>query len=177
MKSPGMTTCSRKFSFDSGHRVLGHKGKCRHLHGHTYLAEVTCAAAFNDKLGMVIDFSEVKSRVGGWIETVLDHNLILHPQDPLFRLSQDWFKSVHDRIPFVMPGDTPNPTAENIAKVILEKVCEVLAPVGIVCLLVRLWETPNCYADYYHPNWINSETSTRFVLKELNRDQPAPPAA
>lgn len=175
MHAVGATFCTRAFIFDAGHRVVGHKGKCRHLHGHTYKAEVTCVAPFTDKLGMVIDFSEIKSRVGGWIEQVLDHNLVLNPRDPFFAAPLTVQHSLHGRIPFVMPADFPNPTAENIARVILEKACEILAPVGIVCNVVKLWETPSCHAEYYHPGWLSGELASKFVVKEIqNAPAPAP---
>lgn len=121
---------------------------------------------------MVIDFSEIKSRVGGWIEQVLDHNLILNPHDPFLALPVKDQHALHARIPFVMPAEYPNPTAENIARVIQEKACEILVPVGVVCVMVKLWETPSCNATYYHPNWLPSTSATNFILKELNRDNP-----
>ncbi len=75
--------------FDAGHRVLGHGGRCRCLHGHGYLVEVSVRAKQLDELGMVIDFGCVKEQVGGWIDRHLDHNMILHPDDPLLELPVD----------------------------------------------------------------------------------------
>ncbi len=135
-----MITITRSFSFDSAHRVLGHQGKCRHLHGHHYVAEVTAEALELDSLGMVMDFSILKERIGGWIDRHWDHNFISHPEDPL--LAFDF-----ERTPFSMPSNKPNPTAENIAAT-LYVVCVSKLP-ELKVVNVRIYETPNCWADYH----------------------------
>ena len=55
-----MPTITKKLEFDYGHRVLGHEGKCRHLHGHRGVAEVTVYAPSLDNLGRVVDFGAIK---------------------------------------------------------------------------------------------------------------------
>jgi 6-pyruvoyltetrahydropterin/6-carboxytetrahydropterin synthase len=155
-----MTTVTRKFTFDAGHRVLGHSGKCRHLHGHTYTAEVTVQADTLDSLGMVVDFGVIKEKVGEWIDENWDHNLILNRTDPLLRLMTDvkigpaslanFVKFVKDEVlaarwPYVLPA-LLNPTAEVLAKLLCEQ-AQYLLP-DFVVTHVRMWETPNCYADY-----------------------------
>lgn len=155
------TTCTRTLEFDAAHRVLGHGGKCQHLHGHRYKAEITVRAANLNDLGMVIDFSAVKTEVGGWIDAHLDHNLILSSQDPVLSLLRgvyggtgEWgypylerlLRESFTREPYVMPG-TDNPTAENLAALILNAADELLKGKGIEVVSVKLWETPNCWAE------------------------------
>src|SRR6516164_720189 len=112
-----MHTICRKFTFDAAHRVLNHTGKCKYIHGHRYVAEVYCYAAKLDAMGMVVDFGLVKDRVGWWIDNNLDHNVILHPLDPL--TTRALFDPIlFGKEPFVMPDLLPQPTAENIAQVI-----------------------------------------------------------
>ena len=36
-----MITCTRKIEFDYGHRVFKHGSKCKHIHGHRGVIEVT----------------------------------------------------------------------------------------------------------------------------------------
>jgi len=164
-----MVTCTRRLEWDSGHRVLNHGGKCKHLHGHRYAAEVTVEAlqGLND-LGMVVDFSCIKNVLGAWIDEHLDHNMILHPDDMLTKLFLDAKEDIglrtpdgctlgtldfdtHEELfsgkaPFIMPGDYPNPTAENIAQLLREKAMELLTfPLRVVN--IRVFETPNCWAD------------------------------
>lgn len=146
-----MITATRIIEFDAAHRVLGHGGACRHLHGHHYKVEVTCQARFLDRLGMVIDFAVIKDRVGGWINAYLDHNILLHKDDPLAKLfNESTDEQLADpdgmfgrKAPFIMDG---NPTAENIAVVILLSAVRLL-PDTLKVLSVRVYETPNCFAE------------------------------
>lgn len=132
---------TRRLHFDYGHRVLGHEGKCRHLHGHRGTVEITVVAAELDSLGMVVDFGAVKTSIGAWINQNWDHNMLLHKDDPLLAVGQEVFSG---KEPFVL---TENPTAENLARVLFDVALQTLpAPLRIVN--VRFWETPDCYADY-----------------------------
>lgn len=142
-----MLYITRILEFDAGHRLVGHEGKCRHLHGHRYKAEIVVSADSLDSIGRVIDFSVIKEKVGGWIDVNWDHNLLLNAKDPLAMIGSDTIKSlVGDRPPYLFAN---NPTAENIAKELFT-VSEVLLNYhGIKVFGVRIWETPNCKADYF----------------------------
>lgn len=139
-----MPQITRKLEFDAGHRLLNHQGKCRHYHGHRYVAEITVEAKTLNHLGMVVDFSIVKEQIGGWIDKHLDHNMILHPSDAFLG---DVMEHLLDRLPFTMPNNE-NPTAENIAKLIFQQGNALLDEYPISVTHVRLYETPNCWADY-----------------------------
>lgn len=145
-----MITITRKLEFDAGHRVLGHEGKCKHLHGHRYVAEVTVTAPELDDLGRVIDFSKIKSEVGGWIDDNWDHNVLLHMDDGLLLISVPThagtldLRSINGRAPYTMAG---NPTAENMVKTLFRVAVDLLGPYGMTVVHVRLYETPNCWAD------------------------------
>lgn len=145
-----MITITRKFTFDAGHRVLGHESKCKHLHGHTYHVELTVKAPELDSLGRVIDFSVLKELVGKWIDDNLDHNMLLHPADPLAPVNLGAGASAvvfGSKQPYIMPVNT-NPTAENIAKEIFD-ISAILLPPAITVVSVRVHETPNCSACFY----------------------------
>lgn len=153
-----MITITRRFEFDAGHRVLGHEGKCRNLHGHRYKADVTIRAPALDKLGRVLDFSVVKFIIGGWIDEFWDHNLILHPKDPIFQLDfgiqspTAAIQALVGRQPYIMPRET-NPTAENLAEVLYKTSMQGFKTYGketrkLKITKVRMWETPNCFADF-----------------------------
>lgn len=137
-----MITITRRLEFDTAHRVLGHEGKCRHLHGHRYVAELTIQAPELDSLGRVIDFGVVKQKVGGWVDANWDHNCLLHPEDPL--IGEDT-RFLVGRDPYILPEG--NPTAENIAKHLFY-VSRSLLPSELTVIKVRIYETPNCWADY-----------------------------
>ena len=61
-------SCTRRIQFASGHRVLGHENKCRHIHGHNYVAFIHAEAEQLDSIGRVIDFGVLKDKFGGWID-------------------------------------------------------------------------------------------------------------
>lgn len=143
------TQITRRLEFDAGHRVLGHEGKCKHLHGHRYRAEITVSALGLDDLSRVVDFSVVKTKVGKWIDTHWDHNILLNPNDPLLKLDPNTDSSGiwAGKCPYIM-DDNENPTAEVIAKHLFNKSVELLEHEGLTVERVRIYETPNCWADY-----------------------------
>jgi 6-pyruvoyltetrahydropterin/6-carboxytetrahydropterin synthase len=132
---------TRRVEFDAGHRVFGHESKCGHLHGHRYVVDITVTAPGLDSVGRVIDFSVVKTLAKDWIDKNWDHNVILFKEDPLRGVTWHYFDN---RDPFIMEA---NPTAENMAK-LLSSVLIKLLPAPITLVQVRLYETPNCYADF-----------------------------
>jgi 6-pyruvoyltetrahydropterin/6-carboxytetrahydropterin synthase len=131
-----MFQVTRELRFCYGHRLLQYDGKCRYLHGHNGRALITLAAASLDQLGMVVDFSEIKRVVGGWIDSQLDHRMILHRSDPLLSVLQAQGEPI-----FLLDA---NPTAEAIAKLIYD----YTASQGFPVVEVRLWETEDSCAVY-----------------------------
>ena len=143
-------TATRKLEWDAGHRVMRHESKCRHVHGHRYVAEVTVSAPALDDVGRVMDFGEVKQLVGTWIDEHWDHGYMHHPDDAVGQYLES-----DDQKTFSMPLDTRlnamEPTAENIA-IVLARVAQGLLTShgrsGLVVERVRIRETPNCWADW-----------------------------
>jgi 6-pyruvoyltetrahydropterin/6-carboxytetrahydropterin synthase len=131
-----MFSVSREIHFCYGHRLLNYPGKCRNLHGHNGRAIITFEASTLDERGMVIDFSEIKRAVSGWIDEHLDHRMILDRTDPVAPVLQGMGEPL-----FLMDV---NPTAENIAR----QIFEVAREQGLPVIDVRLWETPQCCARY-----------------------------
>lgn len=126
--------------FDTAHRITRHESKCRNLHGHRYSAEITCTAEL-DSLGRVVDFGVIADRVGGWVNDKLDHGTLANEADTGLVA----YCKASDSKLFTIQGE---PTAENIARLIYRKAKELLADTGVDVLQVRVYETPNCYADY-----------------------------
>ena len=131
-----MFQVSREIDFCYGHRLLNYDGKCRHLHGHNGRAIITVESPALDHRGMVLDFSDIKQVVSGWIDETLDHRMLLCKDDPAVPLLRDLEEPV-----FLM--DT-NPTAENIARLIFDFTRNHGFPI-VEC---QLWETPRCHATY-----------------------------
>lgn len=113
-----------KRSFSSAHRLRGYKGKCENLHGHNWDVEVTAGSFRLDKLGMVLDFGDLKKIVDDVI-VGLDHICLNdHP----------YFKKI-------------NPSSESLSRFFFDQVRKRL-PRGVKLFEVAIAETPNNVAVY-----------------------------
>lgn len=145
-----MPIITRRFEWDAGHRVLGHEGKCKNLHGHRYVAEITVQAPSLDDLGRVVDFGVLKEVIGGWIDEYWDHNMLMNPADPFVPILIDNLKKTGGRAPFIFAPNT-NPTAETIAEFLFGHSQMLLDMRGwkhLKLVKVKVFETPNCSAEY-----------------------------
>jgi len=115
-----MITITKIFTFDAAHKLPYHKGKCQHLHGHTYKLEVTVKSTRLDD-GMIIDFGKLKEVVNIYVLDKLDHAY----------LNNQW----------------DNPTAEIMIHNIAETIDRNL-PELVSIHEVKLWETPTSYATW-----------------------------
>jgi 6-pyruvoyltetrahydropterin/6-carboxytetrahydropterin synthase len=120
-----------KAHYDAAHFLRNYHGKCEKLHGHRY--EVEAGMAFDDvgEGGMAYDFGEAK-RILRSIAGRLDH------------------ENINELEPFT----TIEPSAENQARWIFEQMRGELGGLGPHLAYVRVWETPNQYAQYsLKPTW------------------------
>lgn len=137
-----MITCTRKIEFDAAHRVVLHESKCKYIHGHRYVVEATFSAPELDALGRIIDFGVIKQKLGGWIDQHWDHTAILFDQD---RSLGEAITAITGQKIFYLPM---NPTAENMAVYLRNHVCaELFSGSDLTCVAIRIYETPNCYAE------------------------------
>jgi len=67
---------TKKFIFDSAHKLINYKGKCKNLHGHTYTLLVAVRGKINKVSGMVIDFNLMKDVVNKKVINILDHAML-----------------------------------------------------------------------------------------------------
>jgi 6-pyruvoyltetrahydropterin/6-carboxytetrahydropterin synthase len=116
-----------KCQFSAAHRLEGHPGKCSRLHGHTWTTEAVFAARELGPLGLALDFEEAR----GALEEVVapfDHTCLNETE----------------------PFDSVAPTAENVARVIFERLQEKVRgagwPVGLQS--VTVWESPEAWASF-----------------------------
>lgn len=163
---------SRKGSFDSGHRVMNERMKCFNIHGHTYLYDLEFEFNEMEEIGYAIDFKEIK-RVGcQWIDDILDHGMLLNPQD--YQLidvtkqygSKLWLMSLNG------PTEYCNPSVENIAKEVFLAMTVLFSTYKDLRIhKVTIHETPNCYTvctkESISPQEANKWMQTRYreVLK------------
>ncbi len=135
-------TIMRRIKFCAGHRLFNHGGKCEHFHGHNYVADFFVTGDTQDSVGRVMDFAELKAKCKGWIDENWDHSFLVCDQDDN---AINALKMVKPCRLFVMPY---NPTAENMAKYLLEEVCPmILNGTGGIAQRVRIWETDEAFAE------------------------------
>lgn len=111
--------------FAAAHYLRDYEGVCNRLHGHNWKVEVQVCATALDRVGMGMDFKEIKDAtrqlLGG-----LDHY------------------NLNDIAPF----DTINPTAENIAAFFYRKLSESLNSDNVKVSAVTIWETDRACVTY-----------------------------
>ena len=107
-----MFRVTKEIHFCYGHRLLDYDGKCRFLHGHNGKAVIVMEGKGLDHRGMLMDFSDIKQGIASWIDATLDHRMLLNERDPVV----DFLRSQGE--PILTTAE--NPTAENIARMILQ---------------------------------------------------------
>lgn len=145
---------TRRLEFDAGHRIPDHKSQCRHLHGHRYAIEITLGGDIigqpgNPANGMVMDFSDVKSLAMAHLVDHWDHAFLVCRDDHLVLELLEKIPGhktiILDRVP----------TAENLASIafeILDAVYQDSYGNHLRLERIRLYETPNCWADAVRGN-------------------------
>jgi 6-pyruvoyltetrahydropterin/6-carboxytetrahydropterin synthase len=111
--------------FVAAHRLTLYDGSLEPLHGHNWKMEVRLQGKDLDKIEVLIDFLEVKAKVGAILKEIdysyLNENLKLEGH---------------------------NPSAEIIARWLFKKIQgAILHPVAKVAR-VTVWETEDCAASY-----------------------------
>ena len=107
--------------FDAAHYLRGYEGKCENLHGHRFEVVVTLRATELDEIGLAYDFVALKR----------------HLREILARFD-------HTCLNDVPPFDHINPSSENIAATIYEKLQERALPISHL----QVCESPDACVTY-----------------------------
>lgn len=139
---------TKEFSFETGHALYGYDGKCRNVHGHSYKLAVTVIGCpisemSHVKLGMVMDFGDLKTIVKEEVVEQFDHATIFNRHTPHLELA----KELRDRGHKVILAEY-QPTSENMVIDFARKIRSRLPEhVRLHCLKLR--ETETAYAEWY----------------------------
>ncbi len=135
-------TVMKRIRFCAGHRLVGHEGKCASFHGHNYVAEIYVSGEETDDVGRLIDFSYLKKTFKGWIDDNWDHAFLLNEADDN---GIDAIKRVVPTKYYILPY---NPTAENMAKYLLDVVApKMMQDLPVEVTRVIIWETEESFAE------------------------------
>ena len=113
-------------NFSSAHQLRGYRGKCENLHGHNYKIEIYARGRELDNIGLLVDFGELKTAADEVVQ-YLDH------------------RNINELPPFDVEL---NPSAENLARYILERVTSRVGDERVQVYKVRCFETPTSIATY-----------------------------
>ena len=137
---------TKEFKFEMAHALKGYDGLCRNIHGHSYELLVTVTGVpvsdkTSAKLGMIMDFGDLKRIVRNNIIDEFDHALVLNQES-----ADDYNVNVE------MFGRTIlvdyQPTSENMLIDFVERLKDKMpANVKLHHLLLR--ETVTSYAEWY----------------------------
>jgi 6-pyruvoyltetrahydropterin/6-carboxytetrahydropterin synthase len=138
---------TKEFTFEMAHALLGYDGSCRFVHGHSYGLSVTVVgnpveAINNPKLGMVIDFGDLKKIVKETVVDAFDHALVLNSQTP-----HEHFKESNDLFDKLILVDY-QPTSENLIADFAGRIAGKL-PEHIKLFSLKLRETASSYAEWF----------------------------
>lgn len=138
---------TKEFRFEAAHALKGYDGPCSNIHGHSYMLSVTLSGVpvtdpSSPKLGMVMDFSDLKKIIRENIIDQFDHALILPAghKDLNLPVTNDVFSKV-------IYTDY-QPTTENMLLDFVKRISSFL-PSGIKLFSLRLRETSSSYAEWY----------------------------
>ncbi len=139
---------TKEFTFETGHALYGYDGKCRNVHGHSYKLSATVVGepitdTSHVKLGMVIDFGDLKKIVKEEIVTPFDHATVFNKNTPHVELA----KELSDRGHKVILADY-QPTSENMVIDFAEKIKSRL-PENIELHSLKLRETGTAFAEWH----------------------------
>lgn len=115
------TSITKQFKFEAAHSLPNHDGKCKNLHGHSYVLEVTVSGPIildGPKEGMIFDFAELSKIVDKEIVSQWDHQFL------------------NDILPFVT-------TAENLANECFKRI----ESTGVNITKIKLWETAKSFVE------------------------------
>ncbi|OPY14388.1 MAG: 6-carboxy-5,6,7,8-tetrahydropterin synthase [Syntrophus sp. PtaB.Bin001] len=122
---PGVFEIKVEEHFSAAHALRNYPGNCEHLHGHNWTVEVTVQCTELNEIGIGVDFRDVKQSVREALQH-LDH----------INLNE------------LAPFDDINPSSENIAYYLYQKLSRKLNRENIRVSQVRVSETPTSSASY-----------------------------
>lgn len=139
---------TKQFNFETGHALYGYDGKCRNVHGHSYKLSVTVIGnpisdTSHVKLGMVIDFGDLKKIVKEEIVNQFDHATVFNKNTPHVELAKELTERGHN----VILADY-QPTSENMVIDFASKI-KARLPENIKLHSLKLQETETSFAEWF----------------------------
>lgn len=129
---------AKEFTWEMGHRLPEHFGKCKNIHGHSYKMIVELDGSVTSS-GMVMDYFELKQIVNPIIDQ-LDHAFMVYSEDKVVLNFLTEIDSKKVEVSF-------QSTVENICNYLIKEITKSSLPGNINKIKVRVCETPDDYAE------------------------------
>ncbi len=138
---------TKEFRFEMAHALWNYDGLCRNIHGHSYILQVTVMGepindVQNPKLGMVMDFGDLKAIVNNEIVKPHDHAIVMSHLVPKTQIEN--LSALSEKIIVV----NYQPTCENLLVDFARRIKKHL-PEGVILFSLKLHETGNSFAEWY----------------------------
>lgn len=138
---------TKSFTFEMAHALWNYDGPCKNIHGHSYKLFVTVMGQASEntestKLGMVIDFSDLKKIVKTHIIDIFDHSVVISS-----RASRPDIQRVKQMFEKFYVFDY-QPTCENLATDMANRILKKL-PGNVHLFSLKLVETETSYAEWF----------------------------
>ena len=117
-----------KDEFSAAHFLKLYDGSWEHRHGHNWKVSVVMRSDKLDSMGVVVDFEALKPSLKAVLADFNEKSFNDHPD----------FK-----------GGKLNPSTENIAKLICERLAKNFESKNARIVKVTVWETPEASAAFY----------------------------
>jgi 6-pyruvoyltetrahydropterin/6-carboxytetrahydropterin synthase len=114
--------------FDAAHFLREYGGKCEALHGHRFRVVARVRANTLDRTGLAYDFTHLKRHLNDILAS-FDHTCLNE----------------------VKPFDEINPSSENLAAAVYEKLKIALSGAPVSLSSIEVWESPQSWVTY-HPD-------------------------
>lgn len=129
------------------HALWNYDGPCKNIHGHSYQLYVSVSGQpntdlNNTKLGMVIDFSDLKKIINQYVVDYFDHSVVISS-----RASQPDIERVEQMFEKFYVVDY-QPTCENLVIDMAKRIQQQL-PADVSLFSLRLVETATSYAEWF----------------------------
>ena len=147
MRKKPYVRITKEFKFEMAHSLMGYDGPCKNIHGHSYSLNVTVAGNpiiedSHPKLGMVMDFGDLKKIVREAVIDEFDHALVLNQKMPVILI--DELKENFEKIILL----DYQPTSELMVIDFAERI-NTLLPSRIELKYLMLRETVTSYAEWF----------------------------
>ena len=147
MKTAPTIRITKEFKFEMAHALKGYDGLCKNIHGHSYELFVTVSGhpisdENSPKLGMVMDFGDLKKIVRETIISVFDHALVLFDKMPEALIEE---LTKHNKRLIILDYQ---PTSELMIVDFAHRIKKRL-PENIQLKYLLLRETVTSYAEWY----------------------------